>query len=67
MSYIVRVRVPRRVAATLVVATMAFGGAAAPALAGTASPSKQATGALSDPPAPTNPTIERANQIMGLD
>jgi len=67
MSYIVSVRVTRLVATTLAIATMVFGGAAAPALAATASPSKQATAALSDPPAPTNPTIARANQIMGLD
>jgi hypothetical protein len=58
--------VSTRIVTTLAVAAMAFVGTAATALA-VAPTSPQPTEMLADPPPASNPTIARANQIMGLD
>ncbi len=66
MSHPASTRIARRIATTLAIATMAFAGAAATALAATPAAPQQPE-VLSDPPPATNPTIARANQIMSLD
>jgi hypothetical protein len=59
-------RIARRIATTFAIATMAFVGTAATALAATPAP-PQSPEVQSDPPPATNPTIARANQIMSMD
>jgi hypothetical protein len=66
MSHPACTRIARRIATTLAISAMAFAGTTATALAAAPAP-PQSPEVQSDPPPATNPTIARANQIMGLD
>jgi hypothetical protein len=60
-------RTLRGVAMTLAIATMSLAAMTATALAAPSAQRQDPVTIQADPPPATNPTIARANQIMGLD